>query len=79
LNKKRLAEPVHRGGFMDAEAEARAVNAEPWEPLPGMVKQRCEGCRYLFATPADCEAPRCPDCVAAGRWSRSLPPAGDPA
>ena len=23
----------------DAEALARAVNAQPWEPLPGMVKR----------------------------------------
>ena len=23
------------------EAQARAINAEQWEPLPGMVKLRC--------------------------------------
>ena len=25
----------------DDEANARAVNAQPWEPPPGMVKRRC--------------------------------------
>ena len=33
----------------DAETLARAVNAEPWEPMPGMVKRRCLSCRYLCA------------------------------
>jgi len=47
---------------MDVEATARAVNAGPWEPLPGMVKRRYEGCHYFFAAPVDSEAPRCPDC-----------------
>ena len=35
----------------DEEADARAVNAEPWEPMPGMVKVRCAACRFWFATP----------------------------
>jgi len=35
-----------------------------------MVKRRCEGCRYVFAAPADSEAPRCPDCGTLGRWGR---------
>jgi hypothetical protein len=26
---------------MGQEAEVRAINAQPWEPLPGMVKRRC--------------------------------------
>ena len=47
----------------DAETLARAANAEPWEPPPGMVKRRCPECRYLFAAPADTEEPRCPDCL----------------
>jgi len=51
---------------LQAEAAARAVNAEPWEPLAGMVKRQCEGCRYFFAAPADSEAPRCPDYVTFG-------------
>ena len=49
----------------DAEAVARAVNAEPWEPLPGMAKRRCLRCRYLFAVMAE-EAETtatCPDCA----------------
>jgi hypothetical protein len=28
---------------------ARAVNAEPWEPPPGMVKLQCPECQYFFA------------------------------
>ena len=35
----------------DEEPDARAVNAEPWEPLPGMMKRQCSQCRYFFATP----------------------------
>ena len=31
------------------DAEARAINAQPWEPLPGMVKLRCSACHYWFA------------------------------
>jgi hypothetical protein len=31
------------------EATTRAINAQPWEPLSGMVKKRCSRCRYLFA------------------------------
>ena len=38
----------------DAEADARAINAQPWEPPPGMVKRQCPHCRYFFAArPAD--------------------------
>ena len=51
------------------------LNAEPWEPLPGMVKRRCPWCRYLFAAPVDSEELRCPDCVTAGSRSR---PAAEP-
>ena len=52
----------------DAEALARAVNAEPWEPLPGMVKKRCSRCHYWFAVLiAEAEATsRCPDCAGLG-------------
>jgi hypothetical protein len=39
---------VHRGGFMDDETQARAVNAQPWEPMPGMTKRQCPECRYWF-------------------------------
>ena len=45
------------------EAQVRAVNAEPWEPLPGMVKLRCEDCRYWFASHG---AAVCPDCARFG-------------
>ena len=46
----------------ELEQEARAVNALPWEPMPGMVKRRCDWCRYFFAAPATSHEPRCPDC-----------------
>ena len=55
MNKRRLGEAVLRGGFSSAEAAVRVVNAEPWEPLPGMVKRECPECRYFFA--ACCEQP----------------------
>jgi hypothetical protein len=50
------------------ELTARAVNAQPWEPLPGMTKKRCSLCRYIFAVPvAEAEVTsRCPDCAGAG-------------
>jgi hypothetical protein len=31
-------------------------------PLPGMVKVRCQACRFWLAAP-DAEAQRCPDCA----------------
>ena len=49
-------------GETDEEQAARAVNAEPWEPLPGMVKLQCEECRYFFAA-ADEQLRYCPDCT----------------
>jgi hypothetical protein len=27
------------------EPTSRAINAEPWEPMPGMVKRQCPQCR----------------------------------
>jgi len=68
-SKERVAGLVPRpGGFADAEATARTVNAQPWEPLPGMVKKQCSWCHYFFAVPADeAEATsRCPDCAGLG-------------
>jgi hypothetical protein len=67
MNKRRLEEAVPRaGGFAPAEAAARAINAEPWEPLPGMVKLQCAWCHYLFAAPVGSEELRCPDCATFG-------------
>jgi hypothetical protein len=43
----------------EAEEIARAVNAEPWEPMPGMVKRQCPQCRYFFASPVDSPGRRC--------------------
>ncbi len=58
------------GGINEQEAEARAVNAEPWEPPPGMVKLRCPRCFYFFAAPVTADANAiCPDCLAEGRRS----------
>jgi hypothetical protein len=53
---------LRAGGFASQEAAARAINAEPWEPLPGTLKRQCPGCRYWFAAPARSQEPRCPDC-----------------
>jgi hypothetical protein len=50
----------------EAEATARAINAEPWEPMPGMVKRLCPRCRYFFASPVDSPERRCADCAALG-------------
>jgi len=55
-----------RGVAAAAEAEARAINAEPWEPFPGMVKRKCPKCRYFFASPADSTEQRCADCAVIG-------------
>jgi hypothetical protein len=51
-----------RVGWED-EATTRAINAEPWKPMPGMVKRQCPECRYWFAAPANSQEPRCQDCV----------------
>jgi hypothetical protein len=48
------------------ETTARTVNAEPWEPLPGMTKRQCSECRYFFATPKAAPAALCPDCAGKG-------------
>jgi hypothetical protein len=53
----------------ELEAEARAINAQPWEPMPGMVKRQCLRCAYWFAVKAE-EADVtacCPDCAPSQR------------
>jgi hypothetical protein len=50
----------------EAEATARAINAQPWEPILGMVKRQCPECRYFFASPVDNTERRCADCAALG-------------
>ena len=52
----------HENGddMTDEEPDARAINAEPWEPLPDMVKLRCQVCGYWFAAPA-ADTETCPD------------------
>jgi hypothetical protein len=56
----------------ELEQEARAINAEPWEPMPGMVKRQCPWCRYFFAAPAHSHEPRCPDCTRANSPRRRI-------
>ncbi len=54
-------------GMSEKEADARAINAEPWEPPPGMERRHCPHCRYFFAAASGSElAARCPDCMALG-------------
>jgi hypothetical protein len=65
--------PRTRGQTGDGVA-ARAVNAGPWDPPPGMLKRQCPWCRYYFAAPPDAAEPLCPDCVAFG----SRPASADP-
>ena len=75
MNKARSAKP--RPEPEDAETLARTVNAEPWEPLPGMVKRRCLRCGYFFAVKAGLaeRTATCPDCAPAQRFpAGSLPP-----
>jgi hypothetical protein len=41
------------------EASSRSVNAQPWEPMPGMEKRRCPERRYCdrhWALPRLCAA-----------------------
>ena len=35
MNKRLPGEAVLRGALASEEASARAINSEPWEPLPG--------------------------------------------
>jgi hypothetical protein len=73
MNKRRPGEAVLRGGLAREEATARAINAEPWEPLPGMTKAQCPKCRYFFAAPVlsglikpPATTLLCPDCASEG-------------
>jgi len=48
---------------MDPETLARQVNAEPWDPLPGMVKLKCVECEFWYAEPDPrVRVPFCQDC-----------------
>jgi hypothetical protein len=66
MNKRLPGEAVLRDGLASEEATTRAINAEPWEPLPGMVRQQCPECRYFFAAPIAGETLLCPDCASEG-------------
>jgi len=55
------------------DASARAINAQAWEPPPGMVKRQCPQCRYWFrATIITIFALRCPMLVQSGQHSSLL-------
>jgi hypothetical protein len=62
-----------RVGMTELEAAARAINAEPWEPPPGMAKRQCSECRYFFAAPIASTERLCPDCAADRRGAGDLP------
>jgi hypothetical protein len=68
MNKRRPGEAVLRGGLASEEAAARAINAQPWDPLSGMVKAQCPACRYFFA--ASGPTLLCPDCAREGTQPR---------
>ena len=57
----------------EAEATARATNAEPWEPMAGLVKRQCQQCRYFLAAPADSPERRCLDCASLGTGKPRTP------
>ena len=66
-------------GAAEAEAAARAINAEPWEPIAGLVKRQCPQCRYWFAVPPESAERRCLDCARLGTGrgrARVAPAAG---
>jgi len=65
MNKTRRETAVLRvPGQTATGAAARVTNAEPWEPMPGMVKRRCRCCGYAYAA-ANRPAPAiCPTCIA---------------
>jgi hypothetical protein len=58
----------------DDEATPRVVNAQSWEPMPGMVKRQCPECRYFFAVPEGSGERRCPDCASFGSRPTSANP-----
>jgi hypothetical protein len=47
---------------LSADAKDRRINAQPWEPLPGMVKLRCTDCHFWFAARSP-DTERCADCA----------------
>lgn len=51
----------HRQWLAEQHELAHAINSEPWDPPPGMVKRLCCACGFWFAT-ADPNAPACVDC-----------------
>lgn len=47
------------------KAYLRAENEQPWEPMPGMIKLRCDRCHFWFA--ARGAETMCVDCTIAVR------------
>jgi hypothetical protein len=48
---------------------ARAINLEPWTPLPGMTKKQCLECEFWYAT-ANRGQELCHDCLERQRRGR---------
>jgi len=75
LNKAPARRPVLHNNQQEAplvdepsdDASARAINAQAWEPPPGMVKRLCPQCRYWFAASPHTNEEWCPDCVSIGQ------------
>lgn len=59
--------PDPRDTYEHDNGYARAINAQPWDPLPGMVKRCCDRCAFYFATQADAQLSLCPQCTIAQR------------
>jgi hypothetical protein len=55
--------PDDRAHFGSQYLRARAINAEPWEPMQGMVKTICVECRFFFAASDEAKVRLCPDCA----------------
>ena len=54
IEQERSGEALLRtGGLTERETAARAIKAEPWEPLPCMVKRQCPEYRYYLAPATD--------------------------
>jgi len=77
LNKAPARRPVLHNNHQEAplvdepsdDASARAINAQAWEPPPGMVKRQC---RYWFAASPHSSEECCPDCASIGQRSARI-------
>ena len=80
MNKTPAHRPVRHSHQQEApltnepldDASARAINAQEWEPPPGMVNRQCPQCRYWFAASAHSNQGSCPDCTSIGQHSARM-------